>query len=700
MSPIAMAVLLVAALGTFGFIMQHRLRLLLAMRAENRFDKGAERAEALVKFGLGQARMVQRPDTKAGIAHILIFAGFLVVALRTVTLVAQGFDTSFHLPGFAHGTALGDGYQFLKDWVSILVLLGVSVFLYRRLVARTERSEPNLSPEAIGILFTIAWLMLSDIGIDGARITLGWEEPVSGVGRFAGGMYAAFGLTADNGSTVFWHHFFFWTHVAAVLGFLNFLPLGKHFHIITGLPNVYFKKLGPSAKLETLDLEDEENPFYGVGNLGDLGWKNLLDAYSCTECGRCLTHCPTYVTHKPLTHKGLNMAIKRHAYEQTDAMIGGSGWRPGMPLVKAAEERELPALNPEVIPDETVWACTTCGWCEQACPVFIENVPRLVDMRRNLVMVESRFPAELTATFKNVENQSNPWGVASGDRFEWADGLNVPVAAETKDFEFLYYVGCASSFDDRAKKISRAMVKILGEAGVKYAVLAKEETCNGDQVRRAGNEYLYQMLAANLIETFGKYEVRKIIASCPHCLNVFLNEYPDLGGHYEVVHHSEVIENLIADKKLRLDHNKWNAGKITFHDPCYLGRHNDVYEAPRNAVTKATGLPVIEMPRNRVEGFCCGAGGARMWMEEHIGERINQNRVLEAAETGAEVVATGCPFCQTMVKDGISELGLDEKLKTFDIAEIVAEALVVKADGAGAESEAASSSGDETQPAA
>ncbi|RMG17867.1 MAG: (Fe-S)-binding protein [Deltaproteobacteria bacterium] len=678
MNPVVMGLLLLAALAFFGFTMQHRIRLLLAMRRnEVRWDRTSERAEGLVKFGLGQARMVQKPDTRAGLAHIFIFAGFMVVSIRTITLMAQGFDADFHLPGFGRPGLLGDAYAAVKEVVSVLVLMGVAGFLHRRLVLKTERSEPNLSREALGILAMIAYLMISDLGIDGARIAMGLEEPGSPIGALAAAVYGLLGIDPDGRVMMVAHHFFFWTHVAAVLVFLNFLPLGKHFHVITGLPNVYFKRLGPKAKLKTLDLENEE--FYGAAKVDDLHWKNLLDVYSCTECGRCLTHCPTYVTAKPLTHKGLNMAIKRHVYENSEKLIGPTAWRPGLPLVRAAEDRDLPPLNSEeVIDDETAWACTTCGWCEQACPVFIENVPRIVDMRRNLVMVEARIPPELATTFKNVESQSNPWGVAAADRDAWTEQLDfeIPRAGETNDWEYLYYVGCAGAFDDRAKKITLANARIFHEAGVKFAILGKEETCNGDQVRRAGNEYLYQILAQNLIETLNKYEVRKIIANCPHCFNVLLNEYPDLGGHYEVIHHSELIAQLIRDKRIETDPSRWEGGTITYHDACYLGRLNDRYEAPRESLERATGLPVVEMERSGPQSFCCGAGGARMWMEEQIGTRINQERVAEAYETGADVVATACPFCQTMVKDGIAELGHEEEMRTFDVAEIVAETLV------------------------
>lgn len=674
--PIAMAVLLIPALLLFGYLMQIRLRLLLALRAENRFDHTSERAEAVMKFGLGQARMVQKPDRAAGVAHIFVFGGFMVLGLRELTLMGQGFVMDFHLPFLGPDSPFGLLYAYAKDIVVVLVLVGVMAFLYRRLVLKAERSEPNLSLKAIGILLAIAFIVLSDVAIDGTRVLLGHEEALTPLAKLSAAGLGMLGYANDARSETLLGAAF-WGHEVVILTFLNLLPIGKHFHIITGLPNVYFKKMGPSAKLDTLDLEDEENPFFGVATIADLGWKNLLDSYSCTECGRCLTHCPTYVTGKPLTHKGLNMIIKDHVHEQEEELIGPKMWVPGMPLIKAAAERNLPALNPDIIPDETVWACTTCGWCEQACPIFIENVPRIIDMRRNLVMVESRFPPELTATFKGIENQSNPWGIAASERDAWTEGLDIPRAGESNGWEYLYYVGCAGSFDERAKKITLANVKIFKQAGIEFAILGNEETCNGDQVRRAGNEYLYQILAKNLIETMNKYKVRKIIASCPHCFNTLLNEYPDLGGHYEVVHHTDLIETLLREKRIKVDADRWDGGDITYHDACYLGRHNGQYEAPRQALERATRLPIIEMPRNREEGFCCGAGGARMWLEEDLGTRVNQNRVAEAAKTGASTIATACPFCQTMMKDGISELDLGEQLQTKDIAEIVAQTLVV-----------------------
>jgi Fe-S oxidoreductase len=345
---------------------------------------------------------------------------------------------------------------------------------------------------------------------------------------------------------------------------------------------------------------------------------------------------------------------------------------------REAAEAALPAIT-TVVPPETFWACTTCGWCETACPVFIENIPRLVDMRRHKVLVDSEFPDEAARIFKGIETQGNPWGIGSNRRTEWCEDLDVPRAADGKEFEYLFFVGCAGAFDDRQKKVSRAIVQILRQAGVSFAILGDEETCNGEAARRLGNEYLYQTKAAANVEKLNGYGVKKVLVQCPHCLNTIKNEFPEFGGNYEVVHHTQLIARLVADGKLRPGRAAALDGQsVTFHDPCYLARHNGEYEAPRAALA-AVGVRISEMPRNRRQGFCCGAGGGRMWLEEKLGTRVNQNRVDEAAATLGDaggVVAVGCPFCLTMMKDGVAETNREEKMRVLDVAEIFASGLV------------------------
>ncbi len=698
MSPVATALLLAVAGGFFGFTMLRRLAPLWGLRRETRTDRPAERTAAILRFGLGQRRMVDPEELRPGLMHVVIFAAFLVLAIRTVTLFGAGFSLGFHLPLLAPDSPLGRGYGFVKDVMVLAALVAAGGFLWRRLVTRPDRV--TRSWEGNLILGFIVVLMLTDMAFDGSQQILGdalGEQARSGSvlpvpPRFDGlapaGSLAAMafhGLGIAPGATDAIGGAAYFLHLVVILVFLNFLPYGKHFHIITALPNVYFQRLGPagapasstahSAALRKLDLEDE-NASFGTQTVKDLSWKEALDVYSCTECGRCQTHCPTYVTGKPLSHKEVNRAVKHHLIRMAPELTR-------LARAKDQAEREavasrLPPIT-AVVPPETIWACTTCGWCETACPVFIENVPRLVDMRRHQVLVESSFPDEAARIFKGIETQGNPWGIGSNRRTEWCEDLAIPRASETSDFEYLFFVGCAGAFDDRQKKVSRAIVRILREAGVKFAILGDEETCNGEAARRLGNEYLYQQQAAASIEKLKERGVKKVLTQCPHCFNTIRNEFPQFGGDFEVVHHTELIARLVTDRRLRPQAPGTLAGrKVTYHDACYLARHNGVTEEPRQALQAVPGVELREMPRNRRQGFCCGAGGGRMWLEEKIGTRVNQNRVLEAARTlgtGGGVVATGCPFCLTMVKDGIAETGQEESLRVMDVAEIVAEGL-------------------------
>ena len=705
MSPVAAILIILAGLAVFVWTMSFRIRPLLFARKDVRWDAPAERTNLLVEYGLGQKRMPSKPERAAGMAHVWIFAAFMVAQLGTLTSFGVAFDEHFQLPLLNGGHLVGQLYLLGKDLIDVLGTLGCAVFLYYRVIEKKERM--TLSWEGTFILCMIIGVLWSDLLIDAAAMAASgqrpWYLPISGAiaGLFAGSEPESLHRTEA---------FFVLTHISIVMAFLNFLPVGKHFHILTGLPTVFFQRLTPQGQLSKLDLENSEK--FGVAKLTDLSWKEILDTYSCTECGRCQTYCPTYVTGKPLTHKEVNRAIRHHAEEVQKEMplplaqllrqlnrvkpvAGGNGhggghegphpgsegaFAKGLELPSEYLEK-LPNLVGEggVLPDETIWACTTCGWCEQACPVFIEQLPRIVDMRRNLVLMESRFPEEAARVFKGMEGQGNPWGMGSNRRAEWTEGLNVRVAANVKEaaenFEWLFFVGCAGSFDERQKKVSRALIKILQTAKVDFCILGEEETCNGDSARRLGNEYLFQALATQNVETLNKYGVKKIITQCPHCFNTLGNEYPQFGGHFKVLHHSEVITQLVAEGKLKPGQVKLDE-PITLHDSCYLARHNGITEAPRLALVQL-GLKITEMDRNRTETFCCGAGGGRMWLEETLGQRINQNRVDEAALAigGRGTVATSCPFCLTMIKDGIGETGRAESMQAKDIAELVAQSL-------------------------
>jgi Fe-S oxidoreductase len=713
MAPVLATLIILAGLAIFAFVISYRVRPLLFARKDVRWDDPATRTEKLLLYGIGQKRMPSKPERPAGAAHIWIFVAFIVAQLGTLTSFGLAYDPGFHLPFLAHEARVGQVYLYVKDLVDLLGTAGCAVFLYYRLVQKKERM--TLSWEGVFILCMILGVLWSDILIDAAILArsageVPWYLPVSGrlAGRFLYGMSPQ---AATNTMTVG-----ILLHIAIVMAFLNFLPLGKHFHIITGLPTVFFQRLTPQGQLSKLDLENSEK--FGVARLTDLSWKEILDTYSCTECGRCQTYCPTYDTGKPLTHKEMNRAIRHHAQQLAESMplplsmlarrmnripdvtgghangrgeahahadpgTGSEGAFAQSTLQLPAELLEkMPPLVGEngVIPDETVWACTTCGWCEQACPVFIEHLPRIVDMRRNLVLMESRFPEEAARVFKGMETQGNPWGMGSNRRAEWCADLDVPVAAAMdaealKDVEYLFFVGCAGSFDDRQKRVSRALIKILRSAGVSFCILGEEETCNGDSARRLGNEYLFQALAQQNVETLNRYAIKKIVTQCPHCFNTLGNEYPQFGGHFRVLHHSEVIAQLVADGRLRPGEASLSE-PVTYHDSCYLARHNGITEAPRQALV-ALGIQPREMERSRTETFCCGAGGGRMWLEETLGQRINQNRVEEAAKTlgGKGTIATSCPFCLTMIKDGIGETGRGEQMEAKDIAELVAQSL-------------------------
>jgi Fe-S oxidoreductase len=649
MNPMLTAALLLIGGAAFFVSVTVRLVPLLALRKVDRTSGAGARLAALLRFGFGQRRLVDPEELVPGLLHVFLFVAFLVLAIRSVTLFGMGFSESFHLPGLAPGSAPGHAYDVVKDVVVVVAMVGAAGFLWRRLVTRPDRL--TASAEGSVILGFILGLMLTELCFDRA-------DDLAALGLTAGGVE----LFRQGG---------YWLHLALLLVFLNVLPHGKHFHIITALPNVFFRRLPPEARLEKLELEAEDARF-GTATVKDLSWKEGWDVYSCTECGRCQTNCPTYVTGKPLSHKEVNRTLRRHLGEVGPSLVALA--RAKDPAAREAAAARLPPLA-EVIPPETFWACTTCGWCETACPVLIENVPRLVDLRRQAVLVDSVFPDEAARIFKGIETQGNPWGIGSNKRTEWCEDLAIPRAAEGGDHEWLFFVGCAGAFDDRQKKVSRAIVRILREAKVSFAILGEEETCTGDAARRLGNEYLFQLQAAALTETLNGHGVKKILVQCPHCLNTIKNELPDFGGRYEVVHHAELIARLVADGRLSPGAAEGLSGTaVTFHDPCYLARWNGVVEAPRQALRSA-GIAPTEMARSGRQGFCCGAGGGRMWLEETLGTRVNRNRVDEAVATLGErggVIATGCPFCLTMMKDGIADAGKEETVRAMDVAELVA----------------------------
>jgi Fe-S oxidoreductase/nitrate reductase gamma subunit len=644
--------LVLAATFAFVFSMSRRIRVLLAGRPDNRFTRLPERLWRMLEFAFAQKRMFR--DLYAGAFHILIFGGFVVLTVRTLELVVEGLIPGFVLlPGVA-----GKLYTLVKDVFEVLTLLGVAMAVFRRAFARPKRLDLTL--DAWLILFLIAFLMVTDLVAEGARAALDpslltpWAPAVAAIARLLGGASASRLQAIYDGC--------WWAHLIDLLFFGNYLPYSKHFHIITSIPNIFFMNLEPMGKLRTVDLENTER--FGASRVEDLTWKSMLDGYTCTECGRCREVCPTALTGKPLDPKILIGELRDAVYEATPSILAAGSSRGNGEPAPARKD-----LIGGWISEDTIWACTMCGFCTTACPVFIvPAVDKILEMRRYLVLDKAEFPKEVQNAFRGMETNGNPWNMAAGSRADWAKGLPVVAMgeAEGKEIEVLFWVGCAGSYEDRAKRVSRALVEILEAAGVSFAILGTEETCTGDSARRMGNEYLFQMLAQQNVETLNTYKIRKIVTNCPHCMNCLKNEYGDFGGHYEVVHGSELVAELIAAGRVKM--STPIPDTITFHDPCYLGRYNGGYDAPRQILRSIPGLEFKELERSREKGLCCGAGGGRMWMEEKLGTRINQTRMREIAEAGTGSVGVSCPFCMVMIGNAKEEIGV--QTQPFDVLEL------------------------------
>jgi Fe-S oxidoreductase len=674
MNPLAMTALLILAWGIFAWQMKRRAALMMIGPRENRLDNIAERIKRTWQYAFAQKRM--RRYWWAGIAHQFIFLGFVVLLLRTLILWGRGYNEHFDLWIFGVDQPLGKVYSFLKDVFALLVLAGAAVFFYYRLVVKPERMSKGF--EGILILMIISTMMIADILYDGASIARHANAHGSAV-TFdivePAGSIAAMGLVeVSDGALSCLRHAGFWTHGTLVLLFLNLLPISKHFHVITGIPNVFFQSLAPRGRLPNLpDIEGklEREETLGLKKIDQLSWKGVLDLYTCTECGRCTDHCPAANTGKLLSPKQLTLDLRDYLYANEKNLTGGNG------------NVDVGELVPQFIKPEVLWACTTCGACETECPVFITYVDKIVDMRRNLVMEKSEFPAELQNAFRGMESNSNPWNFPSSDRAAWAEGLDVPRMSEKPDAAVLFWVGCSASYDDRAKKIARATASLLKAASIDFAILAEEEQCTGDPARRAGNEFLFQMLAQANSETLNRYKPRTIVTSCPHCFNTLLNEYPDFGAKFRVVHHSQFLSDLVRQGKLKPT-NRVDQ-RVAYHDSCYLGRYNEVYEQPREALRAIPGLTVLEPRETRDRGMCCGAGGAQMFKEEEHArpgakdERVNIKRTEQLLETQPDMIASACPFCQRMLTDGLASKG-KESIPQLDIAEILWQSVAEKAE--------------------
>ena len=646
------AVLLVLAVLGFGAFFWRAWRLYQYMRLgrdEARIDHPWRRVRDELVVYLGQRKLLKRPYYVRGVAHAFIFWGFIVITIGTVDLLIDGI-LGFHIPGT--GSAL---FAWTIDIFAILVLSSIAIALVRRRFRPPPRMHVAL--DGYLILGMIALLMLTLLVFEGAGLSAGLLEKGHTAPPIANALLRSI-FSRDIAGVVFpvaW-----WMHVVTVLAFAAYLPQSKHLHIVTTLPNVFFRKQTPRGQLSLIeDIENKET--FGAGSIGDFSWKQLLDGYTCTECGRCSDNCPALATGKPLDPQKIVLDIRDQLLAEGPAL-----------LKAATAETKPPAHWVESKPEE-LWACTTCAACVEACPVTIEHIDKIVDMRRHLTLMEGSAPPEAQRAMTNIERAGDPWGEPRETRGDWAKDLGLPTFAERPDAEYLYFVGCAASYDRRNQKVARSLVQVLRAASVSFAILASEETCNGDPARRIGNEYLWQTQAQQNIQTFKKYGVRKVIASCPHCFNTIANEYPQLGGNYEVIHALQLVDRLIADGRLKV--GRGMAEAVAYHDPCYLGRHNGVYDAPRAVMDAVPGVQRVEIePHNRERGFCCGAGGGRMWMEEKVGQRVNHRRIeqLLVLNSGATKVASGCPFCLIMLEEGVGAKGVQDVIKPVDVLELVA----------------------------
>ncbi|MBU5637564.1 (Fe-S)-binding protein [Geomonas sp. Red69] len=642
------------SLSAFAFSCYRRLALVSVGKNEYRFDRPLDRLREMLVYAVGQKRVVSRPF---GLNHGVIFWAFLVLALANLEFLVSGIfpAVSFALlPAPLHGALL-----FLFDICSLAALVAVAVAALRRTV--NPPFEGARTFEAYLILSMIATLMLAYFVVNGVRIAQGMlpgttATPVSNlVARLIMATPAAGAL--EQTGNVFW-----WIHAVVLLGFMNFLPYSKHMHILTAIPNVFLRSMGKCNSQER-EAFQEGNSF-GAATVERLSWKDLLDSFSCTECGRCQQACPASSTGKTLNPREMIHAIKENLLQNgavIDKLSGDLQAERCVSLIGDGKKGNTKA--------RALWSCTSCGACMEACPVFIEHLPKIVKMRRHLVQMEASFPEELLNLFENMEQRSNPWGMAPSERSKWSSQLNLR-PFEAGKTEYLLFVGCSGAFDARNKQVSVALTRVLDAAGVSYGVLGKEEKCCGDSVRRLGNEYLFDQMAKETVQQFLSKGVTKVITQCPHCFTTLKNDYRQYGLELEVLHHSELIDRLLREGRLTPARSA-ETGRVVLHDSCYLGRHNDVYEAPREVLRKATGREVLEMGRNRENAFCCGAGGGRMWLEEHEGTPINRSRVQEALAQQPVTVCVSCPFCMTMFEDGIKEVaGSTTQVK--DIAEVVA----------------------------
>lgn len=694
-------IVLATAAGLFTRSALRLIQYLGFAKSDKRWDKIPSRISQTLSVGFAQTKILR--DKVAGPIHAGIFWGFLVLLAAASESVLEGIHPTLNL------NFLGPLYSvtcILIDVFCLLIILGTVMSLWRRYVTKVKRLQVEAEKVEAGmILLTIFSIVTSLLIQNSARVAMGtdFSWAVRPVSQFIGNSILS-GMSHDTLHILF--EVCWWIHILLILSFTNYLPYSKHLHVLTSIPNVFFSKLNYPNVLEKIDFEQENLTRFGVNDIEDFSWKTLLDGYTCTHCGRCTSVCPANQTGKVLDPREIIIQIHHRTMEKgplqskiaeyalnasrQDRKTAAEQILTGKSTAEYSEmeqeiftevltEEEQSVWNKKLIGDyvnpDALWQCTTCGACMQECPVNIEHVPAIVGMRRSMVMMESAFNEEsalLPDIYGNMENNSVPWGgFSESDRANWAEGTGIKTAAEDPEMEVLFWVGCAGSFDERAKKISLAFAELMQIAGINFRILGTEERCTGDPARRSGNEYLADMLTKMNVETLNMYDVKNIVTTCPHCFNTLKNDYPQFGGDYEVSHHSQYVRDLIASGRLMIDKKLASKEAIAYHDSCYLGRYNQEYEAPRAILSNVPGLEILDVQRSESRGFCCGAGGARMFMEETVGERVNINRTNELLSTGASTIAVNCPFCTTMITDGVKAAEKIDTVSVKDISEII-----------------------------
>jgi Fe-S oxidoreductase len=645
MKAIACTLLLVTGFSLFFYNCYKVIAFLKRTKPENRFSNIPQRLKKVLIIAFGQKKLLQQPV--AGLIHFFIFWGFLFFLLSVFESVVQAY-----LPNFILGsdTWFGGLFALIQDIFVLAVVVAVIGAIILRYVVKIRRLQKTRAGHRYEPLIILLMIVVVMVSLTGQNLT---NPNVSSHHTI---FFSVFGQ-ANGQLAAFLHEMFWWLHIVTIFAFLNYLPYSKHFHIVTSIPNVYFSKLDADAHvLKPVDFESDEQNF-GAADVNGLTWKQVLDGYTCTECGRCDDVCPAVAAGKSLSPRKIMMDIRSRSQELR-ANIGDNN-----------------TLLHNYIQDKEIWECTTCSSCQNACPVMIEHVDTVIDLRRNLVLAESNFPPELQTIFKNLEINGNPWGFSSFDRAKWAEGMEIPVMADDANHEFLFWVGCAGSYDARYMKVTKAFAEIMKIGGVDFAILGNEETCNGDIAKRTGNEYVSQEMISRNLKQFRKYGIKKIITGCPHCFNSLKTDFHQAGGDFEILFYTEILENLLKTAKIKL--KKSNNHLITYHDSCYIGKYYNIFDVPRNILTAIPGVEIAEMSHNKHSALCCGAGGGMMFVEDTEGDRINALRSKEALDTKASILSTSCPFCMSMLNDGLLTCDKPDNLEIKDIAEIIRENIIL-----------------------